>query len=135
MLKAFIEWKEKITVVYLDMLKSNLYDHYLKSIVTSSLNTKCVQVSHGSFCFYSICCSAKIIEGLGKSSSWVYNSIQSSVEDRQITDSMKRIPQNKVAPVTNINNNQVHQWLLQSFDSCEKQILLHRLSGRFLSSF
>lgn len=52
----------------------------------------------------------------------------------RITDDRKRKIQNKVGSVT-INNKQVHQWLLQSFCSCEKEILLRWQSGRFLGSF
>lgn len=82
--------------------------------------------------FYFSLCYTKVIEGLGKSSSWVNNSIWSS-----ITDNMKRKAQNKMAPVINISNNKVHHCMAVAKHQLpfEKQIFLHRLLRWFLSTF
>lgn len=95
----------KITLLYLTYAHiSIICCHYLeRSIVASGIDKNSIYRCLMTAVFYSSLCYTKVIEGLGKSSSWVNNSIWSSV-----TGHMKRKAQNKMAPVINISNNKVH---------------------------
>lgn len=96
---------EKITLLYLTYAHiSIICCHYLERLVVASgIDINSLYGCLMTAVFYSSLCYTKVIEVLGKSSSWVNNSIWSS-----ITDNMKRKAQNEMAPVINISNNKVH---------------------------
>lgn len=125
---------EKITLLYLTYAHiSIICCHYLERLVVASgIDINSLYGCLMTAVFYSSLCYTKVIEVLGKSSSWVNNSIWSS-----ITDNMKRKAQNEMAPVINISNNKVHHCMAVAKLQLlfEKQIFLHRVLGWFLSTF